>query len=204
MTEDRNAKRQTLGHLAAAAAQFKSRREVLDIREHGHGNVHDTFLVTLKSEGEEHFLLQRVNTHVFRQPELVMRNMRTFTEHARKRFQITPLSEGRRWETPRVLLADDGQDHWLDPEGAFWRAMSFIEAAQSFDTIQDVEHAREVGAALGMFHHLITDLPVESLVDTPTGFHITPCYLRRYATFCNLLAKSRPEVGGGSVFPSFL
>ena len=39
---------------------------------------------------------------------------------------------------------------------------------------------REVGYALGMFHHLISDLPVENLADTLEGFHITPRYLRHY------------------------
>jgi Ser/Thr protein kinase RdoA (MazF antagonist) len=77
-------------------------------------------------------------------------------------------------------MARDGRDHWLDPERAFWRAVSFIEAAQSFDTIQDIGHAREVGYALGMFHTLLSDLPPERLSDTLEGFHITPRYLRHY------------------------
>ena len=36
-------------------------------------------------------------------------------------------SAGRRWETPRLLLTADSSDHWIDPDGSFWRAMSFIE-----------------------------------------------------------------------------
>jgi Ser/Thr protein kinase RdoA (MazF antagonist) len=81
---------------------------------------------------------------------------------------------------PRVLLAQDGQDHWRDSDGLFWRAISFIEASQSFDIIKDNEHAREVGYALGMFHSLISDLPSDRLVDTLEGFHITPRYLQHY------------------------
>ncbi len=37
-----------------------------------------------------------------------------------------------------------------------------------------------MGYGLGMFHHLISDLPVERLADTLEGFHITPGYLRHY------------------------
>ena len=164
--------------LLAVAEQFKPMGKVINIQEFGNGNINDTFLVTLDSEGEKHFVLQRINTQVFRQPELIMLNMRTFTEHIHKRLQHTPLDTGRRWEMPRVLLAQDGQDHWRDADGAFWRAISFIDAARTFDTIQDVEHAREVGYALGMFHTLLSDLPAEKLVDTLEGFHITPRYLR--------------------------
>ncbi len=166
--------------LVAVAAQFKTRGKIMDIREYGNGNVNDTFLVTLDSTGDKHFILQRINMQVFGQPELIMLNMRTFTEHVRKRLQNVPLSAGRRWEVPRVLLAPDAQDHWIDPEGSFWRALSFIDGSQSFDTIKDIEHAREVGYALGMFHNLLSDLPSARLADTLEGFHITPRYLRHY------------------------
>jgi Ser/Thr protein kinase RdoA (MazF antagonist) len=176
--------------LVAAADQFKPLGKVIDIQEHGKGNVNDTFLVALDAEGEKHFILQRINTRVFRQPELVMRNMRTIAEHVCGRLERSPLSAGRRWEVPRVLLAKDGQDRWIDASGSFWRAISFVEASQSFDTIKDLEHAREVGYALGMFQALISDLPVERLADTLEGFHITPRYLRHYD---EVLAKDRPR-----------
>ncbi len=153
---------------------------VIDIREYGHGNINSTYLVTVDVTGENHFILQRINAQVFYQPELVMLNMRVATEHARMRLQHTQIKEGHRWEIPRVLMARDGRDHWLDPEGSFWRAVSFIEAAQSFDTIHDIGHAREVGYALGMFHTLLSDLPPDRLADTLEGFHITPRYLRHY------------------------
>ena len=180
MTKDLDTRGKTLDHLAAAAGRFKPRGKVVDIRDYGHGNVHGTFLVTLDSESEKHFILQRINTQVFHRPELVMLNMRTCTEHVHKRLQRAPLSEGRCWQTPYVLLSRDGLDHWIDPGGSFWRAISFIEGSQSFDIIQDIEHGREVGTALGMFQSLISDLPAERLADTLEGFHVTPRYLRHY------------------------
>ncbi len=170
MAEEASTGRKDLGHLAGAADRFKPGGKVVGIREYGNGNVHDTFLVTLASEAEEHFILQRMNTQVFRQPELVMRNMRTVTEHVRERLEHAPLSSGRRWETPRVLPAEDARDHWIDPGGSFWRAISFIDAARSFDTVLDIEHAREVGIALGTFHGLISDLPGRTAGRHPAGF----------------------------------
>ena len=180
VARDLSTRGKTLDKLVAVAGQFKIQGKIMDIREYGNGNVNDTFLVTLDSTGEKHFILQRINMQVFGQPELIMLNMRTFTEHVRKRLQNVPLSADRRWEVPRVLLAPDAQDHWIDPEGSFWRAISFIDGSQSFDTIKDTEHAREVGYALGMFHNLLSDLPSARLVDTLEGFHITPRYLQRY------------------------
>jgi len=153
---------------------------VIDCREYGHGNINTTYLVTLDRKTESHFILQRINTRVFHHPERVMLNMRVATDHARRRLERIRLAEDRRWEVPRVITARDGRDHWLDPEGSFWRAISFIDDTVSFDTIKNAGHAEEVGYALGMFHSLLSDLPPESLLDTLEGFHITPAYLLHY------------------------
>jgi len=179
-----------LDNLVEVAEQFKPQGKVIAIEEYGNGNVNDTFLVTLDSKKEKHFILQRINTQVFRRPELVMLNMRTFSEHVRQRLQRAPLSPARRWEVVRVLMAEDGGDHWIDPGGSFWRGISFIDGSQSFDTIKDIEHAEEVGFALGMFHNLLSDLPSERLADTLEGFHITPRYLLHYD---EVLAQNRPR-----------
>jgi Ser/Thr protein kinase RdoA (MazF antagonist) len=169
-----------LDHLLAVAQQFTSQGRVLEVRGYGSGNVNDTFLVTLKSPGERHFILQRLNTRVFRQPELVMGNLCTVSEHVQKRLEQTSIVSWRRWEMPRVRLTRDGRDHLIDPEGSFWRALSFIDHAQTFDIIESAPQAREVGYALGRFHHLLSDLAPERLADTLPGFHVTPGYLRHY------------------------
>jgi Ser/Thr protein kinase RdoA (MazF antagonist) len=158
------------------AEQFASPDRVIDVHEFGNGNINDTFLVATDSAAEEHFVLQRINTHVFRQPKLIMQNMRAFTDHMRQRAH----EEAHRWKMPRVLTAQDGQDFYLDDFGNFWRAISFIHGAQSFSTIKDIRHAREVGYALGMFQYLISDLPINRLADTLEGFHIMPRYLQNF------------------------
>lgn len=179
---------QATDNLVAIADQFTLQGEVTAVQAFGSGNINDTFLVTLDGSQLQHFVLQRINTQVFRQPQLIMQNMCIFTEHVHKRLQHTPLS--RRWEVPRVLLTQDNQDHWRDAEGSFWRAISFIEGSQSFDTMSDRSHAKEIGYALGMFHNLISDLSPEKLADTLVGFHITPLYLQQYQ---EVLAKTTPH-----------
>jgi Ser/Thr protein kinase RdoA (MazF antagonist) len=165
-----------LHHHVSIADQFILQGKVLEVREFGNGNINDTFLVTTESNEESHFVLQRINTQVFKHPKLIMQNMRIFTDHMRRRAR----EEGHHWEMPRVLKTRDGQDFYLDSENNFWRAISYVEGARSFDTISSTDHAREVGHALGTFQHLISDLPVELLADTLEGFHVTPRYLEQY------------------------
>jgi Ser/Thr protein kinase RdoA (MazF antagonist) len=170
-----------LHHYAFIAEQFSPLAHVLDVREFGNGNINDTYLVS--TDGDEQsrpddriFVLQRINTQVFKQPRLIMQNMRVFTDHMRRRAR----EEGHHWEMPRVIPTCDAQDFYIDPEGNFWRAISYVHGTRSFDTIGDTSLAREVGYALGTFQYLISDLPVHLLSDTLEGFHIMPRYLKTF------------------------
>ena len=168
-------------HYTSIAEQFLQTRRVTQVREFGNGNINDTYLVTTDVDErifpqEKNFILQRINTQVFKQPRLIMQNMRTFTEHVRRRAR----AEGHRWVMPRVMSACDGQDFYIDPEGNFWRAISYVYGTRSFETIKDRSLAYEVGYALGTFQYLISDLSTSQLADTLEGFHIMPRYLEDF------------------------
>ena len=150
------------------------------IREYGNGNINKTYLVSPEGGRGEPFLLQRLNTKVFQQPDLVMRNIGSVMRHLAKRAMHAEPGVGRRWEIPHVLLTGEGSDHWLAGDGSFWRAQRFIGESQTVDEVRDPDRAREVGYALGTFHSLLSDLPWEELTDTLPGFHIAPEYLARY------------------------
>ncbi len=186
----------TLQWLRPIADQFGHRGHVTQICPLGNGNINDTFLITVDSPIEHQFVLQRINTQVFQQPQLVMQNMRIVTEHIHTKLQQQP--RDRPWATPRVILTQNQQDHWYAEDGAFWRAISFIDGAEVLESIQDVSHAQEVGHALGTFHDLISDLSTAQLADTLEGFHITPRYLQHYQTVLaasqKFLQNPRPEV----------
>jgi Ser/Thr protein kinase RdoA (MazF antagonist) len=181
------------------AEQFAPSAPVIHVHEFGNGNINDTYLVTLDTvlTEEKQFVLQRINTQVFKQPKLIMQNMRAFTEHIRRRVR----EEDHQWQMPRVIPACDGQDFYVDSEGNFWRAISYVYGAQSFDTINDTDLAREVGYALGKFQYLISDLPVYQLADTLEGFHIMPRYLQNFdRALSHNGFKKGPEVNYGLNF----
>ena len=185
----------------STAEQFAPYTRVLSVNEFGNGNINDTFLVTIESAlpAEKQFVLQRINTQVFNQPRLIMQNMRTFTEHVRRRTREGALMY--RWEMPRVIPACDGQDFYLDPEGNFWRAISFVQGTRSYETIKDSKIAYEVGYALGTFQYLISDLPTSQLADTLEGFHILPRYLQDFDQALSRNGhKSHAEVNYGLTF----
>ncbi|MEM9507544.1 MAG: aminoglycoside phosphotransferase family protein [Cyanobacteria bacterium P01_E01_bin.35] len=165
-------------HLIKIAHQFKPQAQINDINQHGSGNINRTFLVMLRDQAP--FILQRLNTQVFCQPELVMDNICVLSNYVEQGVNGLKLLPNQRWLIPQVLFTENNQHHYLAEDGSFWRAISYIENSQSFDTIQDLNHAQEIGFGLGMFHHLLSNLSVSQLSDTLEGFHITPRYFKHY------------------------
>ena len=168
--------------LEAIADCFHPRERITGIRSLGSGNVNETFLVTHEGRRESGaFVLQRLNRTVFARPDLVMGNLLALGEHVQRRLQSPPPElQGRRWEVPQVLPSRQGAAAWVEQDGEVWRSISYIGAATTTDVITDRRQAREVGYGLGMFHSLISDLPVDALADTLEDFHVTPSYLRRF------------------------
>ena len=49
----------------------------------GHGNINYTFQIT--TDNGKHYILQRINTHVFKQPVKLMENVIAVTKHIRSK-----------------------------------------------------------------------------------------------------------------------
>lgn len=194
---------------AAIAQQFAYPGAILSVSEYGTGNMNDTYLVRVR-EGQDSlsFILQRLNPQVFLRPALIMHNLRVLDRHVRPKLLADP---NRRWELPTIIPDRNGTDYYIDQDGAFWRAQSFVADTESFDIIASEAQAEQAGRALGFFHALIHDLPAHLLHDTLPGFHVTPGYLAQYAElaptpprpdlsaealFCHRFIAERQEVGG--------
>ena len=76
------------------AARFHPPERITGIRSLGSGNVNDTYLVTHAGKGHGAFVLQRLNTHVFQRPDLVMRNLEALGSHVQRRLATPPPGTG--------------------------------------------------------------------------------------------------------------
>jgi len=177
---------------AAAAQRFQLPGPVRSVAPLGNGNVNQTFLVRVEAPGDPGFVLQRLNTRVFRQPRLVMANLTRLASHVAERRSGAVLADQRRWEMPAVVPAQADGEPWLEEGESFWRMLTFVEGSRTVDVPESAGQARELGQALGTFHALIHDLPVAELADTLEGFHVTPLYLAQYR---EALAGHRGPVG---------
>ncbi|MCF7849851.1 MAG: aminoglycoside phosphotransferase family protein [Kiritimatiellales bacterium] len=166
---------------ARVAEQFDVAGQLASIRPTGSGNVNDTYLAVFRTHfSEERIIIQRINGHVFAQPEWIMENLSILTTHCHKQLQAESSSADRIWQLPRIVPCRNGQDFFKDENGDFWRGLTLIASAKSYDIAQSAEHAYEVGTVLGQFHRLVSTMNPLSLRDTLPGFHETPGYLEKY------------------------
>ena len=166
--------------LIQAAENFISYDETIaGIEEHGHGIIHDTYLVKL-GKGASRFILQRFNTRVFANPETIMQNLQLVSEHMQERMNVSGSAIDANWQMLQSIPARDGRNIFVAADGSFWRALSFIREAIPLEKISCLQDAREVGRALGIFHWLSSDLD-PGLLHTPLPFfHNIEQYLKHY------------------------
>lgn len=157
-----------------AVSFFLPGMEISSLKPLGDGNVNDTWLVV--SVSGEQYVLQRLNPFVFPDPGLVQGNLCTVTRHLQARLNQTDAD----FTVLQVLSNGDGAHSYIDHDGAWWRLLSYIDDAQSLNTISTADQAREIGRTLGLFHQLTSSLPPSSLADPLPGFHNTPLYLELY------------------------
>jgi Ser/Thr protein kinase RdoA (MazF antagonist) len=160
--------------LAAVAARFVLPGPCTGVAPHGHGHINDTYLLACAAEsGPRRFILQRINTTVFRDPDALMENMGRVTAHAARRLAAGPAG-GRREEVPAVVPTRAGGPLHRDGAGGCWRCLTFIADAESHDVLRTPEQAHAAGFAFGRFQSLVADLPGPRLHETIPGFHDTP------------------------------
>ena len=159
--------------LTGIAAQFAFPGRLVNIHPFGSGNVNDTYLAVFRTPfSEERGIIQRINGRVFKEPGLIISNMRIVTDHVHARLEAEAESADRIWQLPRLVQTKQGQDCLLNGQNDCWRAMTVIASATSHDRAQGPEHALEAGAVLGQFHRLLSDLDPARLKDTLPGFHV--------------------------------
>ncbi len=187
-------KKISMNHLIAICRKFQLPGRVLDVRQFGGGNVNDTYLVSLDSCSPDKCILQRINHNVFPQPPLIMENIQVLADHIDRELLVKKSPAGRQWRMIRIFPAANSATY-VEENGDFWRAISFIDRAATYETIQDEKHAYEAGYALGRFHDLVSNLEPGLLHDTLPGFHITPRYLKQYdVVSATTKIKSNPEI----------
>jgi hypothetical protein len=156
----------------AAARRFQVDGELTSAKPYGTGHINDSYRVVFREGGiERRFLLQRINTRVFRSPQTLMQNVERVARHIGSLLEGEPERDRR---TLTIIHSEEDLPYLLDGDGSCWRMMRFIEGAHAPERIASPAQAFDVAAAFGRFQRQLASLPPPRLNDTIPEFHNTP------------------------------
>ncbi|MFQ5740747.1 MAG: phosphotransferase enzyme family protein [Acidobacteriota bacterium] len=165
--------------LRSIGRNFQISGEFLAAVPHGSGHINDTFAATYRRGGSSvRYIHQRINQHVFRDPECLMENVLRVTEHIRHKLGGEKEGDARR--VLSIVPSRQGRPWCRDDAGNYWRTYRFIEGARSHDVIRSRQQAFQVARAFGSFQKQLVDLPPPRLGETIPDFHNTP---KRFEAF---------------------
>ncbi len=148
---------------------FINAEDITDIRPYGNGHINDTVLVQMKDSSTS-FILQKINTAIFRQPVQLMENIQKVTDWISR----TILAEGGdpRTGVLHVVPATDQKSYYCSEDGSYYRVYEFIDGI-CLDLPRNEMDFYESGVAFGKFQGYLSDFPVGELHDTIPDFHNT-------------------------------
>lgn len=153
--------------------EFDVEGKVIDIRPYGSGHINETVLITVKraDDSEMHYVMQKINTNIFTNPDELMENIDGVTSFLREKI----IQEGGNpeRETLNIIKTKNHKLYYKNEQGECWRVYNFITNAKSFDLIENKEDFYESAFAFGRFQSMLSDYPAEKLHETISGFHDT-------------------------------
>ncbi|MDO5022685.1 MAG: aminoglycoside phosphotransferase family protein, partial [Eubacteriales bacterium] len=151
------------------------------------GNVNSTYRLSYRHNGKPHFYtLQHINKYVFKDPHLVVANIAAVTTYLKKKMIDRGESPDRR--VLEIIPTHEGKYIYIDEEGEYWRAYTFIDDADALNIVHTMSQMEEVGRGFGSFQKLLSDFAAEQLNETIPNFHNTT---KRFYRFVNALDQDR-------------
>lgn len=148
-------------------AQFDLAECVTKCVPYGNGHINDTFCLYCNENGvENRYILQRLNSNVFRSPQSVMSNMEKVTTFLQKK-----IDDPRK--TMRLMPTKDGKAYIMVNNDC-WRILQFVEDAMCLEAPETAEDFYQCALAFGQFQQYLSDFPAEELAETIPDFHNTP------------------------------
>ncbi len=137
-----------------------------EIDSYGNGHINDTYITNTKN-----YILQRINTNIFKKPDELMQNIENVTKHIRCKMKALGRDEDR--STLTVVKTRKGESFVKCDDDHVYRVYKFIGGSETIEKAESDVHMYNAGRGFGEFQQMLTDYPVDTLFDTIPNFHNT-------------------------------
>jgi len=180
-------------HLHSILQQFNLAANISRIEPIEIGHINQTYRVICQNKtsgAAASFVLQRINTQVFKQPLEVMDNIQKVGQFLKTK------------QYPKeILLPIQSVDYqnFVNVESGFWRLFPFIPNTQTFNEVVNEEMAFAAAFTFGEYANYLQDFPVADLYETIPDFHDTALRYDQFveaveAAFFNKLILAEKEI----------
>ena len=161
--------------------QFKIKGEVFDIIHNNTGNINKTYIVYVNNDSQiKKYILQTINTNVFKEPYLLMQNIKNVTKYCRNYLKSN--NEDYKRGALNVIRTINDENLLKTKDNEYYRMYDFVENTKSYDKTEDKKTFYNVGKAFGRFVRMLDGYPINELIETIPNFHNTKI---RYMDFIN-------------------
>ena len=163
--------------LSNILSNFELSGEVAECEIYGSGLINRTYFV--KTDTGAEYILQKINTYVFNDPDGLMKNVKGVTEFLADKIRRDGGDPMR--QTLNLIHTKSGDSYLNDEtDGGIWRMYSFISGATAYDRADRAGLLYEAARAFGVFQRQLSDYPAHTLCETIPNFHNTAA---RYEAF---------------------
>lgn len=128
--------------------------------------------LTYKLSGPRSYILQRVNKNVFREPDLIARNLRLAASYLRVHFPA--------YSFQSAIPSSSGSEMEYDAEGYPWRLFPYITNTLTRDFVTTPHEAREAAAEFGRLTRRLDGVDVRQFQPTIQRFHDLGLRMEQY------------------------
>ncbi|WPO92502.1 phosphotransferase enzyme family protein [Chryseobacterium sp. HR92] len=146
------------------------------------GLINTTYLLENKDQGKK-FILQKINNHVFKRPEIIINNHLMINELLRSNNYQFQMIEPIPSLTGKLLVKDTNDDPW--------RMLSFVENSVSFLTVPSLQTAFEAAKTFSYFLTTVNTEKLPAIEDTLPDFLN---FEKRVADYKNALKDAAPQL----------
>lgn len=133
------------------------------------GNINATYKVSFIEDGNTvAYILQKINTYVFKRPEHIMHNIKLINQHIGNK-----LPECDRPRKMLNFLERENGENYLYDEDSFWRGYVFVPDSVTYNNFSDLSLLQRAGEAFGEFQTMLSDFDASLLYEIIPGFHNT-------------------------------
>ena len=173
-----------MDNLTKIAECFQIEGKVVTSTPYGNGHINSTFKV--ETDSNKKYILQKINTSIFKKPQELMENIENVTDHLRK-VCVAENGDPER-EVLTLIKTVDGKLCITDDDGSVWRMYVFITDTFCLDVATSAKDVYLTGLSFGRFTGKMDSFPADSLFETILNFHNTPS---RYNDFENAVKENK-------------